>query len=86
MKTKTTEIQYCEDCPHRKYDRYIEMYCKKTNRKVGVIAIPDWCPLPDSSAPELLEALEYYVAKFGNCGKAYDQAQAAINKARGQED
>ncbi len=57
MKTKTTEIQYCADCPHCKHDKYIDMYCDKTGRKTGVLAIPSWCPLPDSHAPKLREAL-----------------------------
>jgi len=34
-------------------------------------------------APKLLEALEAYVAKFGNCGPVYEQACAAIAEAKG---
>jgi hypothetical protein len=31
---------------------------------------------------ELLDALETYVGKFGNCGRAYEAARQAIEKAR----
>ena len=34
---------------------------------------------------ELLEALERYMGKFGDCGPCYDNARAAIAKAKGQE-
>lgn len=33
----------------------------------------------------LLEALEAYVGKFGNCGDTYDSACAAIAKVKGEK-
>lgn len=39
-----------------------------------------------AAAPELLEALKVYRAKFGHCGSAAEQADAAIAKACGIPD
>jgi hypothetical protein len=37
-----------------------------------------------AAAPDLLEVLEAYRAKFGHCGDVAERADAAIAKAKGK--
>lgn len=59
-----------EDFDPEKHD-YIEVYGPNQEANARLIA----------AAPDLFEALQHYVGKFGNCGEAYDQACEAIKKA-----
>ena len=57
MITKTVDIQYCGDCPHRYY-KGNQLWCEKENRAASEHSgIPEWCPLPDTIEPVVVESL-----------------------------